>query len=410
MKNSRNIPIEPAMPRDPSRSQSRFARPQRPSRPPESSGFIRNAPRYTSRPDSRTETRPNVRSGARPFARDDAQRTDSGPLSRPGSFPVTRSYARSSSVPRPAYNSAPKSAPKFAPKSEKTSWGKVADWYDDYLADEDSYQKQVILPNLMRVLDPKPGEKILDIACGQGFFTEELANRGVKAVGFDISHELIKKAEFRFERAKIENAKFFVSPADDMSEVADRSIDNAICVLAAQNIKELDKMFEEAARVLKKAKPQDRVGNSIRQTRDSHKFTDFKDVPSFKGGRLVLVLNHPSFRIPRGSDWHYEEQPHDPHQGQQGRVVYQYLSEGKITIDMNPGIPKERSRDKVYTISYHRPLQVFTKWLTKHGFAITRIEEWASHKKSATGPRAGAEDTARKEIPLFMCIEASLIG
>lgn len=77
---------------------------------------------------------------------------------------------------------------------------------------------------------------------------------------------------------------------------------------------------------------------------------------------------------------------------------------------MNPGIPKERSRDKVYTVSYHRPLQVFVKWLTRNGFAITRIEEWSSHKKSEAGPRRNAEDTARKEIPLFMCIEATLLG
>ncbi len=311
----------------------------------------------------------------------------------------------------PAYSNSIKSSSKPSNKpSEKTSWGKVADWYDEYLTDEDSYQKQVILPNLMRVLDPKPHEKILDIACGQGFFTEELAIRGVDAIGFDISPELVRKAESRLQYQKIDNAKFFVSPADDMSKVATSTIDNAICVLASQNIKELDQMFAEAARVLKRAKLVDRVGASIRKAKDSKKFEDFKDLPSFKGGRLILVINHPSFRIPRGSDWHYEERAHDPHKGEQGRVVYQYLSEGKITIDMNPGIPKERSRDKVYTISYHRPLQVFTKWLTKHGFAITRIEEWASHKKSATGPRATAEDTARKEIPLFMCIEASLLG
>ena len=32
------------------------------------------------------------------------------------------------------------------------------------------------------------------------------------------------------------------------------------------------------------------------------------------------------------------------------------------------------------------------------------LEEWASHKISTSGPRAGAENTARKEIPLFMAI------
>jgi hypothetical protein len=34
------------------------------------------------------------------------------------------------------------------------------------------------------------------------------------------------------------------------------------------------------------------------------------------------------------------------------------------------------------------------------------MEEWESHKKSQPGPRAKAEDQARKEIPLFLYLEA----
>ncbi len=40
--------------------------------------------------------------------------------------------------------------------------------------------------------------------------------------------------------------------------------------------------------------------------------------------------------------------------------------------------------------------------LAKHGFAVTRLEEWISNKKSQKGPRVTAEDKARKEIPLFL--------
>jgi hypothetical protein len=45
------------------------------------------------------------------------------------------------------------------------------------------------------------------------------------------------------------------------------------------------------------------------------------------------------------------------------------------------------------------------KALSKHRFAITRIEEWISHKESEKGPRKEAEDRARKEFPLFLAIE-----
>jgi len=249
-----------------------------------------------------------------------------------------------------------------------TSWGTVADWYDDYLKDEDSYQRVVILPNLLRILEPVRGKKILDIACGQGFFSHEIAAKGGDVTGLDISPELIEKAK----KPKTK-AHFLVSTASDLSLIKIASIDIAICILAAQNIRELDKMFAECSRVLK------------------------------KGGKLVLVLNHPSFRIPQSSDWHFDET-----KKKQGRLVYKYMSETTVKIDMNPSVSKVHTDSKIWTVSYHRPLQVFIKWLSKNGFAVTKLEEWISHKKSQPGPKAAALDESRKEIPMFMCLEATL--
>lgn len=286
---------------------------------------------------------------------------------------------------------------------QNTSWGKVADWYDDYLGNEDSVQKNVILPNLLRIVNAQPGEFIADVACGQGFFSEALVLQKAQVIGVDIAPELIKKAEARFQDQKLKNARFHVSTADKLDMIQNSTIETAICVLALQNIKELDQTIAEVARILRKPKNQDTVGMAIKQ------HSDPKKVNSQTYGRFVFVLNHPSFRIPQSSDWFYDDRPSSGNKGKQGRVVYEYLSEGTIKIDMNPGIPKERVKDKKYTISYHRPLQVFIKLLSKHGFAVTRLEEWSSHKKSQEGPRAKAEDDARKEIPMFMCVEASLI-
>jgi hypothetical protein len=61
----------------------------------------------------------------------------------------------------------------------------------------------------------------------------------------------------------------------------------------------------------------------------------------------------------------------------------------------------------MFTVSFHRPLQFYFKIFSKLGFAVERLEEWNSNKKSEAGPRAKAEDKARKEIPLFlyMCVK-----
>jgi hypothetical protein len=113
-----------------------------------------------------------------------------------------------------------------------------------------------------------------------------------------------------------------------------------------------------------------------------------------------MVLNHPAFRVPQASDWTFLND-------MQYRIVGKYLSESKVSIDMTPG--EKDPKKKIKTVSFHRPLQYYMKLLSKNGFAITRLEEWISHKKSQKGPRQIPEDVARKEIPLFMCLEIKKI-
>jgi len=243
-----------------------------------------------------------------------------------------------------------------------TSWGGVAGWYDDLLKEDDTYQAKVILPNLERLLDVQKGEVILDLACGQGFFSHIFSRKARQLIGVDISKELIAIAE----KNKQSNETFYISPSDDLSMIDHESIDTAFIVLALQNIEKLKETFLEVSRVLK------------------------------KGGKFFIVLNHPTFRIPKQSSWGYDED-----QEIQYRRIDAYLSESRVDIDMHPG---QKGAEK--TVSFHRPLQTFFKQLGKAGFAVSRLEEWNSHKKSEKGKRSNAEDQSRKEIPLFMCLEA----
>ena len=246
-------------------------------------------------------------------------------------------------------------------KPRDSSWGSVADWYDTYLeVTPDSYQAMVIAPNLLRVLGLKKGERIIDIACGQGYFTRLFAEAGAQAVGADISKELIATAKKR--APKID---FHVSPAHALPFAADASCQAATIVLAIQNIENIAEVFAEVRHVLK------------------------------PGGRFVLVMNHPAFRIPKRTSWGWDEGVKV-----QYRRIDGYLSSATIPIDMHPG-----KSDSPHTLSYHRSLQDFFKALTKAGFAVTKLEEWISHKKSERGPKQAAEDTARKEIPLFLMLE-----
>ncbi len=249
-------------------------------------------------------------------------------------------------------------------KQNKTSWGGVADWYDAYLEETgDTYQKQVILPNLLRILDLKAGQKVADVACGQGFFAREFAKLGAKISGADISEELVKLAATRSPK----EIKFYATPAHKLFFSRDGEFDSAVMVLAIQNIENPNEVFAEIKRVLK------------------------------PGGKFILVMNHPAFRVPQKSSWGFDEVSKT-----QYRRIDNYLSGSKIPILMHPGRGEKSKR----TFSYHRSLQDFFKLLNKSGFAVFRLEEWISHKKSGKGPRQKAEDTTRKEIPLFLMLEA----
>jgi len=48
---------------------------------------------------------------------------------------------------------------------------------------------------LLTMLEPVTGSRVLDVACGHGRVTRELARRGAHVVGIDISGELIRRAE-----------------------------------------------------------------------------------------------------------------------------------------------------------------------------------------------------------------------
>jgi len=244
---------------------------------------------------------------------------------------------------------------------KETGWGKVAMWYDSHLQEDDTYHAQVVVPNLIRLIDLKKNQSLLELGCGQGYVLEKFISHSKNLTGVDIGKELIDIA-----KKKNKEIKYFVGSAEDPQILVGQTFDVLMIVLAIQNMKHLNLVVENISRLLSPK------------------------------GRVYLVLNHPAFRIPQFSNWSFSEDKKT-----QSRVVDLYMSEKEISIDMNPG----QTENKKITPSFHRPLQMYSKAFAKHNFAITKIEEWMSHKTSQPGPRAEVENRARKEFPMFMCLE-----
>lgn len=265
------------------------------------------------------------------------------------------------------YKRAPKQNTSIAPQQsvtplKKTDWDSVAQWYTKYLQeDTDSYHAKVIVPNLMRLLGDLEGKKILDVGCGDGSIATIISEKAKLVDAFDGSTFLINEA-----KKKKGKVNFFVHDARLPISQKHGVYDHVICILAIQNIDNLHAVCKNIADAL----------------------------PS--GASFSIVTSHPAFRVPQESDWYYSDA-----RKAQGRVVYNYLSEKKITIALEPS-----KKNSAHTYTFHRPLQVYMKCLSNAGFMIRRMEEWTSHKASEKGPRRAAEDQARLEIPMFLYLEA----
>lgn len=245
---------------------------------------------------------------------------------------------------------------------ENSSWQKVSKWYNKTVGDEGHYYHQhIIMPNLKRILKLKENESILDLACGQGVLERNL-EKNIEYVGIDLAGNLIREADGK----KINpNHRFYIADASKDLLITKTNFDKGTIVLALQNIKKPFGVIRNFAKHLK------------------------------KGGQLVIVLNHPIFRIPRHSSW-----GEDMNNKIQYRRIDDYMTPQEIPIIAHPG--KKESEN---TWSFHYPLSAYSEMLFDNGFCIEKIEEWISDKKS-TGSKARMEDKARKEFPLFMTIVA----
>jgi ubiquinone/menaquinone biosynthesis C-methylase UbiE len=258
-------------------------------------------------------------------------------------------------------------APRRVATGPKTDWGEVGGWYDSHIGDSGSeFHREVVIPNTLRLLAVGPGQKALDIACGQGVLCRALHARGVSAVGVDAAQSLIDAARQRSDSS----ITFYTGDARDLSLLQSDSADAAACVLAIQNMHPIAPIFQSVARVLRVM------------------------------GRFVIVMMHPCFRGAKESSWGWDDV-----EKVQYRRVDRYLTPRKSPIVTHPGQDATQ-----YTWTFHKPIEAYAKALRGAGLLIDAIEEWPSHKNSDSGPRAPAENLARKEIPLFMAIRTVKIA
>lgn len=108
-------------------------------------------------------------------------------------------------------------------------------------------------------------------------------------------------------------------------------------------------------------------------------------------GRLVILMTHPCFRIPRQSGWGYDEG-----RRLQYRWVDRYLT--PLSVPMKP----YHGQQSGATISFHRPLSVYVNELASRSLLVDCLREITIFKQGQTK----AERAANSEIPVFLGLRA----
>ncbi len=246
-----------------------------------------------------------------------------------------------------------------------TSWEKSADWYDRVIGAQGSeLYRRIVIPRSLALLDPILGEQVLDLGCGQGVFARALAAHGCNVTGVDSAPSLINKAMAYPASTPI---RFHARDAAQIKDLG--PFDAVSAILSLQNMPHLEEVCTACANVL------------------------------HERGRMLWVMNHPCFRIPRQTSWGF-----DLEQNTQFRRVDAYSSKLSVPIVMHPG-----QQDSETTLSFHHSLTSLMSFAFDAGFALSGLEEWHSDKQSEPGPKARAENRARNEFPLFLALRWTLV-
>lgn len=254
--------------------------------------------------------------------------------------------------------------PPSSKRPASTSWEPLAQWYDGWVGKDGSkHHKNLALPAVMELLAPQPGEQILDLGAGTGVLAPLVAQAGAQYTGVDASEKLLQFA--RQHHGK--EGRFLMGDARRLSALPTlqaTQFDATVFLLSIQDMDPLEEVLENAAWVLK------------------------------PGGRVIIVMTHPCFRVPRQSGWGWDED-----RKLQYRRVDRYLTPLPVPLKPYPG-------QTGVSRSFHRPLHTYINMLAQNQLWVDQLLEIPTYKVATTGPNAKAENLANQEIPLFLALRA----
>jgi 2-polyprenyl-3-methyl-5-hydroxy-6-metoxy-1,4-benzoquinol methylase len=107
-------------------------------------------------------------------------------------------------------------------------------------------------PALLRLLAPKEGEQILEVACGNGAFARKLASIGCSVTATDYSHAFLRCARSRtpVHQDRISYLWFDATDAEQLSALGDGVYDAIVANMALMDMSTIEPLMQAIPRLL----------------------------------------------------------------------------------------------------------------------------------------------------------------
>jgi ubiquinone/menaquinone biosynthesis C-methylase UbiE len=231
----------------------------------------------------------------------------------------------------------------------RSAWDELAAFWDERIQAGRTWQRHLIYPPVERQLGLEPGERVLDIACGNGELARRMAELGANVLAVDFSGAMIERA--RAHRDDVEYRQVDATDEEALLSLGDSgSFDAVVCNMAIMDMETIEPMVAAAWRLLRPA------------------------------GRFVFSISHPAFN----SGDVRPTVEHDLEGGVAEVYSVKVSGYGRPSSSKGVGIPNQ----PVLQWYFHRPLWMILAPFFEHGFALDALEEplLQSERKEAGTP------------------------
>ena len=134
-------------------------------------------------------------------------------------------------------------------------WEAKAGFWDDYVGPEgNEFHRRLVSPASLKLLNLKGGETVVDIGCGNGQFTREMAQLGVTVEALDFAPTFIERARKHTREAGIRGINYRVMDATDENELrslGNSRFDAAVATMVLMDVRDIKPLLRALRGILK---------------------------------------------------------------------------------------------------------------------------------------------------------------